>query len=83
MHELGSKTKAVEYTSAQKQSRYSQLIGLESQWKVKRYWAFAMFIKKFGHKPAGYTQVSAPAGAEVTGWCKSQFIADKHKRKSA
>lgn len=81
MLELGGskKSKAKEYTTAQKQDWYSQLLYLEGTWKVKKYWSFAMFIKKFGHKPAGYTHIAKPAGSEVIGWCKSGFIANSKR----
>jgi len=70
-----SASKKKEFTAEQKQDWYSQLLYLESTWKVKKYWSFAMFIKKFGHKPAGYKNVSKIASPEVIGWCKSGFIA--------
>ncbi len=73
------KSKSKEFTTAQKQDWYSQLLYLESVWKVKKYWSFAMFIKKFGHKPAGYSHVAKPAGSVVIGWCKSGFIANSKR----
>lgn len=74
------KSKSKEFTAAQKQEWYSQLIDIESRWKVKKYWSFAMFIKKFGHKPSGYSHVAKPAGREVTGWAKSCFIANSRRK---
>ena len=73
-------SKKKEFSTEQKQDWYSQLLYLESIWKVKQYWGFVMFIKKFGHKPAGYTQTIKPAGREVIGFVKSQFIAAKSSK---
>ena len=78
MVEIGSSSKKKEFTTEQKQAWYSQLLTLEHSWKVKRYWAYAMFCKKFGHEPSGYSSATRPAGVEVVGWAKSQFI--KHSK---
>lgn len=74
------KKKNGDITAEVKQSWYSQLLYLESTWNVKKHWSFAMFCKKFGHEPAGFKKVAAPAGKLVIGWCKSQFIAGKHRK---
>lgn len=65
-----------EFTADQEQSWYSQFLFLESTWKVKKYWAYAQFIKKFGHKPNGYKATIKPASQEVIGYAKSGFIAN-------
>lgn len=70
-----------EFTSEYKQDWYSQFLYLENTWKVKKYWAFAMFINKFGHKPAGYNATIKPASTEVIGYAKSRFIASKYAKK--
>ena len=77
------KGKNKEFTAAEKQQWYSELLYLESTWKVKKYFAYAMFIQKFGHQPHGYRAVSMPAGQSVIGWCKSRFIAASKRPQNA
>lgn len=67
----------VEFTHEQKQQWYSELLYLEGTWKVKQHWAYANFIKKFDHKPHGYSKAAKPASSEVIGWAKRGFIANK------
>lgn len=78
-----AKSKTKEFTADQKQEWYSQFLYLENTWRVKKYWSFAMFINKFGHKPAGYKSIAKPASQEVINYAKSRFMANKFARKSA
>jgi len=80
MIELTNTRLKKDFTADQKQAWYSQFLYLENTWKVKRYWAYAQFIKKFGHKPHGYTATIRPASREVIGWAKSGFIANANRR---
>jgi superfamily II DNA or RNA helicase len=70
------KDKKKEFSTEYKQDWYSQFLYLENTWKVKKYWAFAMFINKFGHKPMGYSQTIKPASGEVINYAKSRFMAN-------
>ena len=73
-------TKSEKYDAATKQRWYSELLYIESTWKVRPHYAYAMFIKKFGIKPHGYQKTPRVAGPEVVGWLKSTFIANKYAR---
>lgn len=68
------KAKAREYSAQEKQDWYSQLLHIEFTRGKKKYYAYAAFIDKFGHKPHGYRQTMKPVGDEVKNWITHRNI---------
>jgi superfamily II DNA or RNA helicase len=66
--------KRKEYSTAEKKGWYGGFIHIASQRGYKHGWAYAQFIKKFGHKPHGYEKQEYPPMPEVESWVRSQAI---------
>jgi DNA repair protein RadD len=66
----------------ERQSFYSQLLGLAAERNYKPGWAFYKFEEKFGVQPKGLVKEQQEAGVAVRGWITSRNIRNAKARKN-